>query len=44
MGEDHLFYKWCWENWTDTKKKKKERNNKTRQPSHTIYKNKLKMD
>ena len=21
MGEDHLFYKWCWENWTDTRKK-----------------------
>ena len=38
IGNDSFFNKWCWENWTATY------NIKTGELSHTIYKNKFKMD
>ena len=37
-GENSLFSKWCWENWTDTGRRKE-----TRPLPYTVYKNKLKM-
>ena len=38
-GKDHLFNKWCWENWIATYKK-----NEIRTLPTTTQKNKLKID